>query len=108
MTQVPPSSHGGGTFNGGTITHALVVNQAAGEASAFNANAGDFLHVADGAVTIGADLTVISDPFGDSVLRIDAASSKMGFFGHAVASQPAHPVTLADVIAALTSLGLTG
>jgi hypothetical protein len=33
--------------------------------------------------------------------------NKIGFFGVAPALQPAHPATLADVIAALTTLGLT-
>ena len=35
------------------------------------------------------------------------AQSRIGFFGVAAVAQPAHPVTLADVIAALTALGLT-
>lgn len=38
---------------------------------------------------------------------IKAVDEKLGFFGAAPVARPAHPVTLADVIAALTALGLT-
>lgn len=34
-------------------------------------------------------------------------SDQLGFYGVAAVAQPAHPVTLGDVIAALTALGLT-
>lgn len=55
-------------------------------------------------INIGSLKTLGSWTIGASLVH---AGANAGFFGAAAIAQPAHPVTLADVIAALTGLGLT-
>jgi len=45
--------------------------------------------------------------FTGAETQIGQSGGKVGFFGTNAVTQPAHPVTLADVIAALQALGLT-
>lgn len=44
---------------------------------------------------------------GGTVMMRASNSGGLGFYGHSPTTQAAHPVTLADVITALTNLGLT-
>lgn len=67
-----------------------------------------------GSLVIDSNLIVGAGGFRADKLAggsiIDAgwtANNQLSFFGKAPVAQPAHPVTLADVIAALTALGLT-
>jgi hypothetical protein len=136
MALSPTSSRGGSTFNGGTITDALNIAKtpnAAGtpDLEIDSAHPGaDFDYVmlvgnatvrileldSDGSLylTMRQDtsrLSVLNGGTPAFTVFNAAGTTKLGFFTKAgqgdVVAQPAHPVTLGDVIAALTALGLT-
>lgn len=62
------------------------------------------LHSQSGAVDIASSTHLAVNGGGGDV---QITGAQLGFFGQTPTAQPAHPVTLADVIAALTALGLT-
>lgn len=79
----------------------------------YNNGASIFYVTAGGEVRIGVPSAVVRAGSSGVVLdagapgtRLTVSSTGTGFFGTAPVSQPAHPTTLADVIAALVALGL--
>lgn len=92
-----------GTADGGTsLTCTTPFNAANGINTAVIGNSGGSNIVAKAA----AAQIFLQSGDGNNIITI-GSTAKIAFFGGAAVAQPAHPVTLADVIAALTALGLT-
>ncbi len=77
----------------------------------FDANLDGMLLQGTGDMAVQSDANLTLTGSGDTSVGAGGALSlsgaTMGFFAKSPVAQPAHPVTLGDVIAALTALGLT-